>query len=307
MPCYNAAAYITDAIESVLDQTFRDFELLIVDDGSTDRSADIVRSFNDERIILIQQSKQGIAAALNFGLLHARAEYIARFDADDICMPERLERQYRFMLAHPDYIVVGSAANYIDDSGEYIFTHQPRAYTDAAIRQLPFRVCPFIHAGVMYKKNEVLAIGYNFYAHSFEDHLLWMRLKEHGKMYNIPEQLIKVRLNAASLTIDERKRPAGFHRIKNHALKTGSISAGEGEKLAEIIRQQSSLKYKRSAYNSLLGKKFLWNNYDPQKARFHIKKAIGSGVFDIKDYLLMFISYLPENMINRLYLIFADK
>src|ERR1700754_2088364 len=87
MPAYNAGKYIGEAIESVLEQTFTDFELLIVNDGSTDNTAAIIQSFTDPRIVLIQQPNLGVAAALNNGLKHARAEYIARFDADDICYP----------------------------------------------------------------------------------------------------------------------------------------------------------------------------------------------------------------------------
>src|ERR1700761_7286076 len=90
MPAYNAGKYIAEAIASVLGQTFGDFELLIVNDGSTDDTLDIINSFDDKRIRVISQPNQGVAAALNTGLKHAKAEYIARFDADDICLPQRL-------------------------------------------------------------------------------------------------------------------------------------------------------------------------------------------------------------------------
>lgn len=90
MPAYNAGKYIREAITSVLEQSFADFELLIVNDGSTDDTADIIDSFNDERIVVLSQENKGVAAALNNGLRHARAPYIARFDADDVCYPYRL-------------------------------------------------------------------------------------------------------------------------------------------------------------------------------------------------------------------------
>src|SRR5579862_87429 len=94
MPCYNAAGYIAHAIESVLQQTMKDFELLIINDGSTDNTVEIIQFFNDDRIVLLDQNRLGIAAALNRGLIFARAGYIARFDADDICAPDRLQKQY---------------------------------------------------------------------------------------------------------------------------------------------------------------------------------------------------------------------
>lgn len=306
MPCYNAANFIAEAIYSVLQQTFKDFELLIVNDGSTDESAAIIRSFKDERIVLIEQPQQGIAAALNFGLKHARANYIARFDADDICFTNRLQLQYEFMQAHPECIVVGSAANYVDNAGQYIFTHQPKAQTNHQIQKLPYNICPFIHASVVYNKNAVAALGYNIHAHSFEDHLLWQQLKSKGNFYNIPEPLLSVRLNPGSITMDERKRPNAFHVIKNKALQTGNINEEEGMSLLKIIQQQNLSKHKQGAYYSLLAKKFLWNNYNPSKARLNMQKAIKLNAFDVRDYALWLVSFLPKNVIIQLYSIFVS-
>src|ERR1700749_3368895 len=91
LPAYNAEKYIAKAICSVLAQTFTDFELLIINDGSTDDTEKIIRSFDDSRIVVINQENKGVSAGLNVGLAHARAPYVARFDADDICMPNRLK------------------------------------------------------------------------------------------------------------------------------------------------------------------------------------------------------------------------
>ncbi len=306
MPCYNAAEYIEDAVRSVLDQTLRDFEFLIINDGSTDNTVELIRSFNDKRIVLLEQEQQGVAAALNNGLKHASAAYIASFDADDICFANRLEKQYNFMLSNPEFIVVGSGADYIDDTGNFIFTHIPQFKTNEEIQNLTYNLCPFIHASVMYKKDIVASFGYNINAHSFEDHLLWLQLKQKGKMYNMPEPLLSVRLNPGSLTMDERKRSKVFHLIKYKALKEKSINSEEGQRLLTIISQQNSSKKKEGAYYSLLAKKFLWNNYDPFKARFNMKKAITLNAFDLKDYLLLFISYLPKNVINNLHTLFVS-
>src|SRR5580692_1553381 len=106
MPAYNAGKYIGEAITSVLEQSFTDFELLIINDGSTDNTEKIIRSFKDSRIVLINQDNKGIAAALNAGLNMARANYIARFDADDICYPDRLKIQYDFITTYPQYSVI---------------------------------------------------------------------------------------------------------------------------------------------------------------------------------------------------------
>src|SRR5215204_3364964 len=122
MSAYNAGRYIGEAIDSVLKQTFTDFELIIINDGSTDDTESVVRSFGDPRIVLVGQSNEGIAAALNTGLVRARADLVARFDADDVCYPHRLEQQYHFLRAHPEYAIVGTAADYVDKGGDYIFT-----------------------------------------------------------------------------------------------------------------------------------------------------------------------------------------
>jgi glycosyltransferase involved in cell wall biosynthesis len=301
MPCYNAQAYIADAIRSVLNQTFCEFELLIVNDGSTDRTMEIIKSFQDNRIVLMDQKQQGVAAALNNGLNHARAPYIARFDADDICFPERLEKQYQFMISNPEYTVTGSGAEYIDNKGNYIFTYYPIVKSNEEITRLSENSCPFIHASVMYKTDTVKKIGYDIHAHSFEDHLLWLNIREQGKMMNFAEPLLKVRLNPGSLTMDERKRTREFRRIKNRALRQKFISSEDGEKMKSIIINQNKSRKKEGAYYSLLAKKFLWNNYDPVKARLNMKRAIALYAFDLKDYLLLGISYLPKKIVNHLY------
>src|ERR1700761_1168008 len=135
MPAYNAAKYIGEAIASVLEQTFGDFELVIVNDGSTDDTLAVINTFNDSRIIIISQPNQGVASALNTGLQHSRAQYIARFDADDVCHPQRLEKQYRFLQNNPEYILVGSDADYILENGDFLFHFKCIAYTHEQIIQ----------------------------------------------------------------------------------------------------------------------------------------------------------------------------
>ncbi len=102
VPIYNGSAYLSETIESLLSQTFGDFELLAIDDGSTDTSSDIVRSFKDERVRLIEKENGGLCTALNRGIAQARAPYIARSDQDDISFPERLKRQLQVMTDHPE-------------------------------------------------------------------------------------------------------------------------------------------------------------------------------------------------------------
>jgi len=303
MPAYNAGKYIGEAIASVLAQTFTDFELMIVNDGSTDDTLEAIGAFADERIVVIHQSNQGVAAALNKGLKYARAAYIARFDADDICYPQRLQTQYDFMLANPAYSIVGSEADYIDTHGEFLFTHQLAAYSSDQITALPFDVCPMIHSCVMYKKEAVVAAGgYNEHAYTFEDHFLWAGMLMTQKACNLPQALIKVRLNPESVTIDEKWHTQKFRSIKNTSLKTQRITADEGAELQQIGSRQYSPKNKQGAYYALCGKKFLLNNYQPQKARHHMARAIALQPLRLDNYLLYTISYLPQPFINWLHI-----
>jgi len=302
MPAWNAAEYIAEAISSVLVQTFTDFELLIVNDGSTDNTINEIQKFNDARIRIVEQPHHGIATALNKGLKEAKGKYIARFDADDICYPDRLKIQYEFMEANPDHVLVGSEAEYTTMDGEYIFTMKYPGYSDKDIRQLSSEVCPFSHVTVMYQKDKVIvAGGYNNYAHTFEDHLLWLKLINCGKVCNLSISLVQVRFNPASLTIDEKWRGKEFKKIKHGCIKKGFITPAESLRLQEIIKDQNADKIKKGAYHSLIAKKFLWDNYQPVKARESLREIINYYPIKPATYLLYFISFLPQNLISFLY------
>lgn len=302
MPAYNAAAYIAEAIGSVLTQTFTDFELLIINDGSTDDTEKIIRSFNDPRIRLINQDNQGVSQTLNNGIGLSLGTYIARFDADDICHPLRLQQQVVFLNQHPGYVLVGSDAEYIDRQGEFVFEFRYRAYTNEEIQALPSHICPFSHPTVMYRKEAVIAAGmYDINAHNFEDHLLWRKMIGVGKVHNISEKLVKYRFNPESVTIDEKWRGKRFNQIKNRALERGAISEAEGEELLQIIRSQDTAKIKKGAYYSLLSKKFLFNNYQPGKARNHIRQLIRTCPLKLQGYLLLGLSFFPGSFLKSIY------
>lgn len=302
MPAYNVAKYIGTAIDSVLSQSFADFELLIINDGSTDDTERVIRSYADSRIRLINQTNHGVAAALNLGLLNANAELVARFDADDICKPGRLQVQYDFMSANPQYIIVGSDADYVDMNGDYVFTCSMPAHTHEDIQELAIQKCPFIHSAVMFRKSVILqAGGYDEEACAFEDHMLWVKCTRLGLTCNIPLPLLQVRLNPESISIDEKWRTRRFREIKMQSISSGQLSTHAGMELREILKKQDNRKVKEGAYYSLLAKKYLWNNHQPQKARMNLRKAmrINPGRMDI--YLIMLLSFFPGRLVSRIY------
>jgi glycosyltransferase involved in cell wall biosynthesis len=300
MPAYNAGKYIGEAIQSILDQSFQDFEILIIDDGSTDNTRDIIKSFKDLRIRIIEQQVcKGVSRSLNAGLQAAKGRYIARFDADDICFPKRLERQVHFLDTRPDYILIGTDAEYISENGDHLFNFHCRGYSYEEILEELYQYCPFIHSSVMYRKEEVLKTGgYPVNAHNFEDYLLWANLVRRGKCGNLPDPLIKVRFNPGSVTIDEKWRGEGFRKLKREIIKRGSITEKEGNKLLAIIKKQEKKRIKESAYHALCSKKFLLDNYQPGKAHWHARKAIYINPWRLDNYALFITSYFPLKWIK---------
>jgi len=302
MPAYNAGKYIGEAIESVFSQTYPGFELLIVNNCSTDDTVAVIKKFNDPRIRLIEETQQGIAYALNNGLQEARGQYIARFDADDICAPARLEKQLNFLENNPDYILCGSDAEYMSENGEHLFNFNCVGHSHEEImKQLPID-CPIIHSAVMYRKEIVLkAGGYPAGAHNFEDYLLWVQIAGQGKYHNIPERLVKVRFNHASVTIDEKWRGTRFRQLKRKIISQGFVTANEGQELLSIIREQDNPKIKEGAYYALCGKKFLLDNHHPAKARANLLKAIRIHPSRLDNYMFYMLTYFPKPFVQWLH------
>ena len=302
MPVYNASLYLREAIDSVLGQTFQDFELLIINDGSTDDTPQILASYTDSRVKVTHQNNLKLIDTLNKGLHLAKGEWVARFDADDVCFPERIERQMDFLQKHPDHILVGSDANYMDKEGNFLFLYRNNVYSDDEIRATGFDRCPFVHSSVMYRKDLVIkAGGYDKGALTFEDHLLWRKLKDFGKMANLPTPLIKVRFNPESVTIDEKWRGREFIELKHNIIKSGIVTDRDANRLSDILSSQDFKTYKEAAYYSMIGKKYLWNQFNPVKAREHLIQAIKYTPLKPEPYLLFVLSFLPERLIHAIY------
>ena len=192
MPVYNAEEYVSQAIESILGQTFEDFELIIIDDGSTDHSARIIKNYYDPRIRFVRnESNRKLIATLNKGMSMAKGKYIARMDADDISLPGRLARQVEFMDGQPS---IGVCGTWVEIFGEgepsfWRFTDHP----DGAKCMLLFGCC-IVHPSVMIRK-AVFETGLCYlesYPHG-EDYALWTHIAQQYEITNIPEVLMKYR------------------------------------------------------------------------------------------------------------------
>ncbi len=194
MPVYNGAKYLNEAIDSILNQTFSDFEFLIIDDCSTDQSINQVKSYNDKRIQLIVNEKNiGQSATLNKGLDLSRGEYIARMDQDDISMPERLERQSKFMKDNPEVDVVGT---WLQLMGKYDEINELETKSEDIKMNLLTNE-NLAHPTVMIRKRTLVKYDLNYNpAYSVaQDYDLWVRMFDFCSFANIPEALIKYRMH----------------------------------------------------------------------------------------------------------------
>jgi glycosyltransferase involved in cell wall biosynthesis len=202
MPVHNAASYLPAAVGSILGQTFRDFELIAVDDGSTDNSLDILRQLaaGDSRIRVITRPGTGIVGALNDGLAAARGELIARMDADDVALPRRFERQVAFLRGKPDCVAVGSAVLLIDSDGDPICV-QTWAETHEEIDSLLLRGHGGLaHPTAMMRTAALRHVGgYRKQYEWIEDKDLWLRLAEIGRLANLLDPLLQYRLHGTSV------------------------------------------------------------------------------------------------------------
>jgi glycosyltransferase involved in cell wall biosynthesis len=229
MPVYNAALYVAAAIDSILSQTYRDFEFLIIDDGSADQSTQIIRSHDDPRIRFHTNIQNiGVTRTLNKGLELARGEYIVRMDADDISLPTRLERQVAFMDDNPD---VGACGSWVETFGESVdIVRIPVAPEDICAHLLFHNV--LAHPAVCLRRQAFVENGLRYdekYQHA-EDFQLWQRASEHFPIANIAEVLLKYNIHPKSISRTKQDEQAQtLRRIDQESLGRLGISASDAE------------------------------------------------------------------------------
>lgn len=204
MSVYNGEKYLSEAIDSILAQTYPDFEFLIIDDASSDGSLEIIKSYADPRIKLIANSERmGLAANLNRGIQLACGDYIARMDADDISMPQRLEKQVAFMQANSDIAASGTCAVDMNESGRDLKVR--KVLRGEALRRWAWVPSPLIHPTVIFKKNVVEKFGYDVSLEPAEDYGLWIGLHCAGeRLDNLSEVLLRYRVHEQSVTSSNR-------------------------------------------------------------------------------------------------------
>ena len=230
MPVYNAAAFLQEALDSISAQSLDDFELIVVDDGSTDDSPAILAAHaaREPRLVVVRQPNAGISAALNTGLARARGEFVARMDADDLMHPQRLARQVAFLRAHPALGFCASALELIDTHGRVFEHHHPGPRSEAELQAMLERRAPltFTHPSVMLRAAALHGLdGYRPEFEPCEDMELFGRLILVGRPGLVmDEPLLRYRVHTASISgsrIARQRREQEFVRARFYAARGG--------------------------------------------------------------------------------------
>jgi glycosyltransferase involved in cell wall biosynthesis len=214
MSAYNAEKYIAEAINSILNQTFSDFEFIIVNDGSTDATAEIVRSYTDPRIVFVDNKEnQRLVAALNQGMDMCRGEYVARMDADDVSLPERFEKQVRFLDANPEIGILGTNYRIFGASSGTSKQKENIGCIDILKGWSIWQPTAMLRKSVFDKYN----LRYSLEFTVSEDYELWSRAARYTKRANLPEVLLRYRWHDANLSVKQRalEQENGLRAKKN--------------------------------------------------------------------------------------------
>jgi glycosyltransferase involved in cell wall biosynthesis len=308
---YNGEKYLAEAIDSILNQTYKNFEFIIINDGSTDRSLEIVKSYSDERMVLISRENRGLVESLNEGIEKAKGRYIARMDADDISLETRFEEQMTFMEADKGIGVCGTAIiGFGEGMKEHVSTyeiHNSRLQTELLFSSV------FAHPTVMIRREILLKHELKYEKESLhaEDFALWVRLAQYTKLANLKKPLLKYRILQDSITREADKdtedRYKTIKAIFENSLKKLDIQNSEEEnrlhfnltvnnRIAEsdisfealnhyffkIVQSNSKKKiYNNIELKKVLGKKWLWNLYYKKEFKAFFSKYFLYGLWSM--------------------------
>jgi glycosyltransferase involved in cell wall biosynthesis len=276
MPAYNCGKYIKQSVNSILNQSYTDFEFIIIDDGSTDDTESIIKNINDKRIKYFKTEHKGASAALNLGISKASGDWIARIDADDLNVPERLEKQVQFLNENPEYTAVSSWSVYFNDKGKILFPLREPVDHNAIHEYLNLHN-PLNQSGLIIIKELLEKNKFNESFTKYEDFELMFRIRDEARFYNIPEFLVYTRLREASGT-NEMNDEKMYDVLYNHAFK-------------HLIGAQSK------------GTSFYWTtniawiNYfygDKKDARKYLVNS-----FSWKNVIANILTYLPGGLFNK--------
>jgi len=222
MPIFNGERFVREAVESILNQTFTDFEFLIIDDGSTDSSIEIIAAYDDPRIRLVANGKNlGVTASLNRGIDLAAGEYIARMDCDDISLPSRLAEEVAYLDQNPDCAMVAVLVVMTDEDGidRGAWLDDRKTSSHAAIHRFLPRANCIAHPGIMIRKSILSRYRYNDLQRVAQDYDLWLRMCADGLVIaKLAKPLLNYRVYATSVTSLSNRRIPDFKNVRTKAV-----------------------------------------------------------------------------------------
>ena len=302
MSAYNAEKYIAEAIDSVLSQSFSDFEFIIINDGSTDQTEAIVKKYQDERIRYFFQENTGLSKALNYGLKLSEGKYIARLDADDICYPNRLELQYDFMKSNPNFVLCGSYTDVIDENGNFIYTFNNIPNSNLEIQlEMQNKNC-VVHSSSFYRKDAAIKIGgyYEPIRQHFEDYMFFSNLIKSGKVFNFDFPLIKYRVTPGSITT--RTSNKSYEKLVKDVISRGYITDEEKVILFSYKAKKSKKNLKLSNHNLALSRLILSHQKDVKQSFVRFIQAVKycpQNINNIKTFIFLLISIVYVKLIKK--------
>jgi glycosyltransferase involved in cell wall biosynthesis len=319
MPVYNGRDYLRPAIESVLNQSFVDFELLIINDGSKDDSQEIIESYKDPRIVAIKQENQGVARSLNNGLKIAKGKYIRRHDADDISTIDSLKIQVDFLESNPEYVMVCNQQAFMTLNGKVALKYRVpniKFFEGKKIKDLSFddfavdRSSPVVHGTACFRRNEVLELG--CYRTEFivsEDNDLWLRLLEKHKIAVMNICTYYMRIHPGSATHRHANKIQHFRNLlvdyskQRRLTGTDPIMRGEKvpppppEKVEEINITPAKGKFFREDLRYMFG---LVTDAGDRAVRNKLAKEILiDGWKDFRTYKLLLFPILGDGLVAK--------
>jgi len=292
MPVFNGQDYLKEAVESILNQTYRDFEFVVMDDGSTDNTLAILRQYAaaDPRLRVIAKEHRGLGATQHDLVNYAQGEFVAHMDADDVALPDRFALQVEFLINNPKVACVGGAFQMIDGAGRYLITLTP-PQTNNEIQQLVLGGHGAItHSCAMMRSAPLKSIGgYDKNFDTAQDLELWLRIGEVGELANLPDVLVKYRLHDKAVSeVKGGKQREAARRACESAYQRRNIA---GVFSAEALWRTGSGRSSRHLFLLQYGW-WAWSSRQRKTAAFYGRQAIKAKPFSIAGWKLLIVSLL---------------
>ena len=283
MSVRNVARYVRPAVESVLGQTFPDFEFLIIEDGSKDETGKILKEYarQDTRIRILTGPERGLSMALNLGIEHAKAPLLVRMDGDDICLPRRFEKQVAFMREHPECVLAGCRCELIDPEGRPIHEKPDTPLDHEQIEYLLLRMrWPIVHPAVVMRADAVARTGGYLEKYlTVEDHDLFLKLGEIGKLANVDEVLLRYRQHFKSTVFTTaHSQTKNLVEIITAACARRGIPVPDEVKLRPVELVSEATHRRNWAWRALAAG-------NVETARHHAWRALRSTPFSAESWL----------------------